>query len=60
MRAEEKMFLELFPNGVPVGTVVEIDGEEYLVGDININGGQCDCCSITGSIAKIKSNKITD
>ena len=29
-----------------VGLQVEVDGETFLVGDINHMGGQCDCCCV--------------
>ena len=33
-----------YPVGLPTGTVVSVEGEEYVVGDINGLGGTCDCC----------------
>lgn len=31
------------------GTLVKLDtGEEFLIGDVNRNGGGCDCCPTVG------------
>lgn len=54
---------QLLKSGVIVaGSLLEMaDGEILLVGDVNVKGGWCECCSIRGDIvARYKLPKTTE
>ena len=50
-----------FSGKVKIGMIIEVEnGDQYLVGHINILGGTCDCCSEFIHSDVIKRYKIID